>query len=625
MNWLTGALSFCSPNMTNDIPANPKATTVVMTLTSGSFAPQLSTTFLANVVAKLKFANVPSTAEATRCSGPIQVTESDVYDNATTTAAGFLISGTNNVTFYNNSNCSVIVTQGVIAEGSSTSSNLYFSGTLTGNSLLTATPVVPTSITQSATATVNMISAPTLNLAFNCQSGNWGTPSCPAVSVGQCLPVYAATVDPAFQLYIPVAQNIGVALTSSAGAQVFYSDASCTSGITNNTLTLNTINNPVLFYVRHTAVGTLTINGLTSTGATRSLALNIGGGAAQKTVIAGTGPSTISTSICSGPYNVQVQDAFGNPTSLATANPVSFTPSTLNGSSLSTNAFFADSSCTQSSITLPANTSNTNFYIKAPASGALNVLAAIAGVSQSVGRGITVANAANVAFYLGSSVVSSLDFGSIYVGQSSVAQTVRIVNNSTADTAFVNAISLPGSPFTRLAASSCPTTSFQLTAGQSCDLQFTFNPTAVGAVSRTMSLTYNSVQNPSYRTSSMTLTGTGLQPANTPAQLVLQYSSINFGYVPIGGYIWQTVLVSNVGQTQATNVNISMAGGGTMVGFYSYMNTCGSTLNAGSSCSIVVGFQPYYYGSVSTSVKMLYNSSGTAYSSNDMWLYGYGY
>ncbi len=136
----------------------------------------------------------------------------------------------------------------------------------------------------------------------------------------------------------------------------------------------------------------------------------------------------------------------------------------------------------------------------------------------------------------------------------------------------------------------CTTT---LSAGNSCTVEVTFQPTGSGMQVETLEIIYDS--GVAAQIASRELTGTGVTPA------VLAISGPNpfdFGVHAIGSTIIHTFTVSNAGGSPAQSITSSL---NTNYGFHfeggSYPGTGGTcplfgALSAGSTCDIVIEFQP---------------------------------
>jgi len=185
---------------------------------------------------------------------------------------------------------------------------------------------------------------------------------------------------------------------------------------------------------------------------------------------------------------------------------------------------------------------------------------------------------------------TSLDFGSISVGTSSSPMPVTATNNGGV-TVTITSITTT-SQYTQT--NNC---GGSIGAGQSCTINVTFTPSQEGTVNGT--LTVNDSANNSPQTA--TLTGVGLGPV---AQLVP--TSINFGDELINTTSpTQTVTLTNTGNAtlNITNVSISTA--------FKLQNNCGTTLTAGSNCTMLVAFKPTSVGSFSGTLSVTDNAPGS--------------
>jgi hypothetical protein len=112
----------------------------------------------------------------------------------------------------------------------------------------------------------------------------------------------------------------------------------------------------------------------------------------------------------------------------------------------------------------------------------------------------------------------------------------------------------------------------------SCTIDVTFAPTTTGALTGTLTLTNNAVNNPV----PITLTGTGTAPVAgvAPAGLTFFPQLLNTTSAA------QTVVLSNSGTGPLTITS------STASGEFSQTNNCGSSVAAGVSCTISVSFTP---------------------------------
>lgn len=178
---------------------------------------------------------------------------------------------------------------------------------------------------------------------------------------------------------------------------------------------------------------------------------------------------------------------------------------------------------------------------------------------------------------------TSLAFGSQGVGTTSAGQTVTLTNNGSSSLS-ITTIEFASSGVKEFSQSH--TCTHNLTAGASCTITVSFTPTTTGALSQTLEVFDNGPASP--QTVSVAGTGTAptamLSPSTFPAG---GGSSLNFGGTLVGtSSPPQTVTLSNTG-----NDSLSIGGIATS-GDFSETNTCGTSVGAGSSCSISVTFTP---------------------------------
>jgi len=136
-----------------------------------------------------------------------------------------------------------------------------------------------------------------------------------------------------------------------------------------------------------------------------------------------------------------------------------------------------------------------------------------------------------------------------------------------------------------------------LAAGASCPITVTFTPTAAGTRQGTLTVTDNASGSPQ----TAALTGTGLVP-----QAVLSPTTVSFAGQAVGTTSTsQTVTLSNSGGAPLAISSITASGD------FSQTNSCGSTLAAGSSCSVSVTFTPTAAGSRQGTLTVTDSASGS--------------
>ncbi len=140
----------------------------------------------------------------------------------------------------------------------------------------------------------------------------------------------------------------------------------------------------------------------------------------------------------------------------------------------------------------------------------------------------------------------------------------------------------------------------QILAGNNCAIVVVFTPTTKGTRNGILQLTDNAANNPQ----KVTLTGTGVSIALSP-------TALNFGSETIGqSTAPQTVTISNV---SAASVNLTaFTITSTPADYTISANTCGSSLAAGTGCSLNVSFNPSKKGARNGKLSVTNNGGGTA-------------
>jgi hypothetical protein len=138
-----------------------------------------------------------------------------------------------------------------------------------------------------------------------------------------------------------------------------------------------------------------------------------------------------------------------------------------------------------------------------------------------------------------------------------------------------------------------------------CTMVIDFAPTSTGVRNQTLSITYNNGADS--RMASTALTGEGL------AQAIISISETNpynFGTVNVGGVIDKSFILTNGGSVSGTSLSGSFDSsffnfkGGSFPGTG---GSCGASLGAGASCSIVLSFGPTSAQAFSGTFTLNYN------------------
>lgn len=139
-----------------------------------------------------------------------------------------------------------------------------------------------------------------------------------------------------------------------------------------------------------------------------------------------------------------------------------------------------------------------------------------------------------------------------------------------------------------------------LAAAASCTI-VTFTPTTTGARGGAITVTDNASTSPQ----SSTLTGTGIAPAVSFAPPSLSFASqiINTSSAA------QTVTMTNVGSATLNITSVKPTG--VYASDFSLTSACGTTLAVGKSCTMTVTFKPTVGGTLTTSISVTDNATGS--------------
>jgi len=166
----------------------------------------------------------------------------------------------------------------------------------------------------------------------------------------------------------------------------------------------------------------------------------------------------------------------------------------------------------------------------------------------------------------------SLTFANQTLGTTSNPQTVTLTNLGSTSLS-ISSIGT-SAPFA-VSANTCGTS---LAAGAKCTANVTFTPTVPGTSDGSLTVTDGAVGSPQV----VALSGTGSGPT-----VSLSPGSLDFGDQIVGtSSAGQTVTLTNTGNAALTINSISTTGD------YSDTNNCGTSVEAGGNCTIIVSFTP---------------------------------
>ena len=153
-----------------------------------------------------------------------------------------------------------------------------------------------------------------------------------------------------------------------------------------------------------------------------------------------------------------------------------------------------------------------------------------------------------------------------------------------------------------------------LAAAASCDIEVAFSPVGTGVAVDTIEIQYNN--GTSVVSSTRDLTGTGVAPATIT---ITETDPYDFGNVTQNASTTYTFTLNNTGAVSAT----AMGGSGLLApwsfagGSYpGTAGTCGVTLAAAGSCTIVVQFAPTALGVSNDTIDINYNDGASAQTSS---------
>ncbi len=194
---------------------------------------------------------------------------------------------------------------------------------------------------------------------------------------------------------------------------------------------------------------------------------------------------------------------------------------------------------------------------------------------------------------------TSLTFASQTVNTTSASQNLAVKNTGTSTVTFT-AITT-SAQFAGATLAQCPT----LAAGATCTFAITFTPTATGAQTGTIQFTDNATGSP--QTVNLSGTGASATPTLTlsPGSLTFPAQALNTTSAP------QSVTVTNTGTSAVTFTGISISQEGSTFALGSGTCTPTGTLAASASCTIAVTFTPAANGTVTATLSISDNATGS--------------
>ena len=232
-------------------------------------------------------------------------------------------------------------------------------------------------------------------------------------------------------------------------------------------------------------------------------------------------------------------------------------------------------------------------YDLATGLGSANVYNLVTGYAKDVNTAAASAATASPA---------SLSFSNIPFGLTST-QTVTVKNTGNVVISF-SSVSLGGTNASLFSDTNNCTSALPVFA--TCTVTVTFAPTATGTFSGTLSITGTE----SGTSQTIALTGTAVPPA--PA-VSLSPSTIAFPNTALGTTASRAITLTNSGNAPLSVTAVTV--GGTNASAFGVSNNC-TTVAAGATCTITVTFAPLSLGSLSASISIADNASGSPQSVN---------
>jgi hypothetical protein len=179
-------------------------------------------------------------------------------------------------------------------------------------------------------------------------------------------------------------------------------------------------------------------------------------------------------------------------------------------------------------------------------------------------------------------------FGTQTVGIASGTMPIQFTNPGSTSTT-ISSYAVTGTGFASVAGGSCSATPITIAAGGYCTLLLTFTPPSSGSFTGALTLTDNVAGSPHV----IALNGTGA--GGSVPLVTFSPTSVSFGNQIFGtSSSPQTVTLSNTGTATLTYSSITVTGTNAS-DFVATAGTCvlgGSTLTAGSSCTVSIVFTP---------------------------------
>ena len=193
------------------------------------------------------------------------------------------------------------------------------------------------------------------------------------------------------------------------------------------------------------------------------------------------------------------------------------------------------------------------------------------------------------------------DFGSVTIGVRAV-HTFTVINTGRRPATDVLYDGLIG-PYAIQPTSTCGAT---INPGTPCTIDVSYLPTDASSANDTLNISYNDGVSGSAQILSQDVTGIGTTVPAASLRFAVS-SQTDFGVVTIGSSQVRTLTVENIGLASASQIAV----GALSSPFSQNGGTCGSTLAAASTCTVIVKLAPTSAGSQITNLTVSYNSGAS--------------
>jgi hypothetical protein len=196
---------------------------------------------------------------------------------------------------------------------------------------------------------------------------------------------------------------------------------------------------------------------------------------------------------------------------------------------------------------------------------------------------------------------TSKDFGSVDIGSAANPGQVFTIQNTGSANLTVGTVTITGTDAGQFAKSGDSVSGQTIAAGASKTLTVTFDPSAVGAKTASMSIPSNDPDSPALN---VNLTGTGTT-ASAP-NITITPTSKDFGSVDISSLAnpGQTFTIQNTGSANLTVGTVTITGTDASQFVKSGDTASGQTIAAGASKTITVTFDPSAVGAKTASMSI---------------------